>query len=61
MGSQSILEQCKGCDIMADFMGSDHAPVWLDLDMDELASTNNPAPKLESKARFRVKGKGKQK
>ena len=55
---QSLLEHATGCDIMTDFMGSDHAPVWLDLKMDELPTQKDVLPKLESKARFRVKGKG---
>lgn len=55
---QSLLEQATGCDIMVEFMGSDHAPVWLDLKIDELPSQKEKLPKLESKARFRVKGKG---
>ena len=43
---------------MVDFTGSDHAPVWLDLNIDKPTSSKESMPKLESKARFRAKGKG---
>ena len=45
------LEHIKECDIMTDWKGSDHAPVWVDVDIPSLAPVSGPL-RMESSARF---------
>ena len=47
------LNQCEGCDIMTEFLGSDHAPVWLDFEMKSISQPALKLPRLESSLRFK--------
>ena len=49
----ALLERIKGCDIMTYWKGSDHAPVWVDVDVPNLtAAPVSGALRMESSTRF---------
>ena len=49
----ALLERIKACDIMTDWKGSDHAPVWVDVDVPHPTPVSVRRPlKMESSTRF---------